>query len=355
MSLFFLAFVHCWKSKEFAIYGSILSLPLLTLIFSITVISSVNFFVNGFWGTTFFASGSFPRMAKMVYSVSWLDSQQLPPRLAISRAQIKDLYNYSPTLKKNQKSIEKALDMFSPTVNGEVENGWIFWSMLYWTNQDPLQAKTFFNSLTEELEVAAEEGKFKRRPVMPSALMAPWKPSASPSIQAAFVKSWKLLLTQSNDSIYLGKSSEEMTDVRYLENFTGSKFEHVSDKRCGMDRHQKRAIKILKKVDFLYQKTAIFLNILGIAGFIVILIKLFSSRKNVEIDLLKTIFFLLGIIASCTVLIVGISYTDATGFFAVCPPYLAGGYPIILVFDMLSFFIAWNIVANLLKRRTNVS
>ena len=88
---------------------------------------------------------------------------------------------------------------------------------------------------------------------------------------------------------------------------------------------------------------------------IVILIKLFSSRKNVEIDLLKTIFFLLGIIASCTVLIVGISYTDATGFFAVCPPYLAGGYPIILVFDMLSFFIAWNIVANLLKRRTNVS
>lgn len=351
VSLFFLAFAYCWKSKEFAIRSSIFSLPLLTLIFSITVISSVNFFVNFFWGTTFFASGSCSRMVKMIYSINWPDSQQLPPRLAISRAQIKDLYNYSPTLKKNQENIKKSLDIFSRTgVNGEVENGGIFWSMLLWTNHNPAEAKIFFNSVTEELAAAVEAGKLKKRPVMPSALMAPWKPSAYPGFQAAFVKSWKHLLTQYNHPIYLGKSSEEITGVRYLENFIGRKFEHVSDIKCGMDRHQKRAIKILKRVDLLYQKIATLLNILGIAGFIVIVVKLFLSWKNMEIDLLKTIFFLLGIIASCTVLIIGISYTDATGFDAVHPCYLAGGYPIILVFDMLSFFIAWNIVADLLKK-----
>ena len=72
-----------------------------------------------------------------------------------------------------------------------------------------------------------------------------------------------------------------------------------------------------------------------------------------DIPLLKTLFFLLGCAVACFVLTVGIAYTDATGFPAVNAPYLAGGYPLVWVFNLTAFFAGLTIVIDRVRRRKN--
>ena len=352
VSLVFLVYSFSFKSKSYLVRGGILSLPLFFLALSIAVISVLNLERNGFCGTTFFMTGSFPRMVKNIYRISWSDSSQLPPRVAVSRKQIRDLYNYSPSMMKKRDVIEKQLDIFSsPQGNGEVENGWIFWSMLKWADQDTLKAKDFFNTVSDELEQAVAEGKLQTRSVMPSALMAPWKESAYPDFLRAVVNSWSRLLKSDKMYIYRGRSSEPLQGVRYLEDFTGRKFEHVSDIPNSIVLWQQFAIKVLDKVSGWYPKTAMVWNVLGLLGFLTIFVKICSPQAY-DIKLAKTIFFLLGIAAACFVLTLGIAYTHATGFHAVDPAYLAGGYPMVYVFNLTAFFAALDIVIKFFRSKS---
>ena len=140
-------------------------------------------------------------------------------------------------------------------------------------------------------------------------------------------------------------SSDVMYGIRFLEVFTGTKFPHTTDLPCNTIYYRAKAVKILNVFIFIYQKIAVVLNFLGLAGFLVILIKAIYSRN---IQLFQTAVFLFGIFLSCILLIVGVAYTHATGFEAVFPCYLAGGYPIVMVFNLTAFFAAWNILADVL-------
>ena len=351
VSLIFLLYVFKLKSKAYLIHGTVLALPLIVLFISIEIISALNWHYNGFWGTTFFASGSFPRMVKTVYSINWHDSAQLPPRLAISRRQIQDLYNYSPTMSKKREKIEHTLKVL-PRVNGEVENGHIFWAMLGWVDGRAKDAKKDFAAIADELDAAIAAGKLQTRPTMPSALMAPWKASAYQRFQEAFIESWEMILKNHKLGLYYGPSHEPVRGVRYLEDFTGSKFDHASDELSHLCYYRNMSLRILRKVQMFYEKISIPFAVLGALGFMVILIKLFAVRGK-DIPLLKTLFFLLGCAAACFVLTVGIAYTDATGFPAVNAPYLAGGYPLVWVFNLTAFFAGLTIVIDRVRRRKN--
>lgn len=353
MSCFFLLFIVSWKNREYWIKGSILLLPLIFLLITVEIISAMNYLHNGFWGTTIFTAGSFPRMVRSVYRIRWPDSEQLPPRLAVSRRQMYSLYQFSPTMAAKQKHIERQLDQWStgsppPNPGKEVENGWIFWAMLYWADErQACKAILFYDAVARELNSAVDQGKLKTRPTMPSALMAPWKPSAFPSFIKAFRKSWNRILKNQKLHIANAASSDVLQGIRYLEDFTGTKFPHTSDFSCNIKYYQAKVVKILNVFIFIYQKMSVVINILGWAGFLVILISAVYSRN---IQLFQTVVFLLGLFLSCTLLVIGVAYTHATGFDAVHPCYLAGGYPIILVFDLVALFSAWNVLADLYSR-----
>ena len=344
VSLISLLYIFKLKSKAYLIHGTILALPLIVLFISIEIISALNWHYNGFWGTTFFVSGSFPRMVKTVYSINWQDSAQLPPRLAISRRQIRTLYNYSPTMNKNRNEVERWLNIMHK-VNGEVENGHIFWAMLYWVKGKAKEAEKGFAAIADELETAIGEGKLQTRPTMPSALMAPWKPSAYPYFWKALGKSWVMLLKSDQYYFYDGPSYEPVRGIRYLEDFTGSKFDHTSDELSHLCHYKKMSLRILRKVQTFYEKISIPFAVLGVLGFLVIVIKLWAIHGR-DMQLWGTLFFLLGCAAACFVLTVGIAYTDATGFSAVNAPYLAGGYPLVWVFNLTAFLVGLGIVIN---------
>lgn len=358
VGMFAVSFFSLWyavspKKREFWLKGIILLLPLLFLLVTVEIISAMNYCHNGFWGTTIFTDGPFPRMVRSIYQIRWPDSDQLSPRLAISRKQLRSLYQFSPTLAAKRKNIEQSLDHWStgcpkPGPEKEVENGWIFWSMLLWPNEEQtVNANRFYAAVADELNSAVAAGDLKTRRTMPSALMAPWKPSALPVFEKAFWEAWDVVLNHQKIHLYNSSSREPIHGIRYLEDFSGKKIAHVSDLPSSIKVSTDSAVEILNSLIDWYKSSAAVINILGLAGFLVILIRVIYSP---DIQLLKTVIFLIAIAASCTLLIAGVAYTHATSIYALHPAYLAGCYPIIPVFCLTAFFCALNILIGIWPR-----
>ena len=163
-----------------------------------------------------------------------------------------------------------------------------------------------------------------------------------PVFKESLFKCWKRIRKIKKITLWDSTSSDNLQGIRYLENFSGTKFKHQEDLPCNIDWYEGISLDILKFFIRIYRNSAPVFNVLGWVGFLVILIKAFYC---LDIQLFKVLVFMIGILAACALLIVGVAYTHAPGFDAIHPCYLAGGYPISLVFNLTALFVAWNILA----------
>lgn len=342
-SVFFLFFHFSWKNRSFWFRVLSLLTPLLWLVLTIEIISAFNYFNHGFWGTTFFQCRHFRRMVQVIYSIDLPEQDGLPAavrsRIAVKRRVMRELYPHSPTLNRFKQNIEKNLDQWSQWQNSsykakhpdyrEVENGWIFWSMLQWFPGSVKDYRKYCRKTAREINTAIRQGHFKTRPVMPSALMAPWNDAAYPILMNSMTKILKQTLTNQGFYMVKGPSSDNLHGLRYMENFSGKKFPHANDLRTPCQNFQEKAVHLADWIIKIYERLSIPILIWGGIGFIVLIVE---TIRHPQEKFFQILIFLLGLIATYFVLVFGVAYTDTTGFDAIRTGYLAGCYPLIMIF-----------------------
>lgn len=170
-----------FRKKDMLVRIILILLPLLCMTGTGKAIGFLN---QHYYGTSVvneLNSGSFAEMMKTIYSVE--DSKELK-QISVSRAKLKELYKYSPTLE----DIQDEMDIQFAAWCGdeeysriwEVEDGWFFWILRdamsdagYYESTETMT--TFCEAVTAELQQAMKAGNLRERPTMPSAMMSPWR------------------------------------------------------------------------------------------------------------------------------------------------------------------------------------
>lgn len=172
-----------WKAKRIDMLYRILLilLPILCMAGTGKVISFLN---QHYYGTAVINElndGAFAKMMKTIYSVE--DEMELE-QTSVSRAKLEKLYENSPTLSGIRKEMDVQLAAWCGDEEyskvWEVKDGWFFWILRdamsdagYY--ESPETMEDFCNRVTEELKKAIDDSKLETRPVMPSAMMSPWR------------------------------------------------------------------------------------------------------------------------------------------------------------------------------------
>lgn len=187
--IFLQAFTHgffhnvtCQKRIRYII---ILLLPFLALPACRLPITLINGVVYNSWTDNELTHGSFPKAIKALYAI---DMEEPAPYTSISRKKVEKVYEISPTLASIQDSLDAVMDLYAAQSgrieenkkDGNVENGWFFWALrdavqLEGYYADGQTANKFYQAVYDEIETAFKNGKLKRQPTMPSALMPPWQ------------------------------------------------------------------------------------------------------------------------------------------------------------------------------------
>lgn len=101
-----------------------------------------------------------------------IESEDAQNKISLSRRQLRELYEISPTLASVKKDIEKQMQTYSEfdthPEDGEVEIGWAGWALLEAFSQADVyesgeKANAFYKNVYEELETAFADGRLKRR------------------------------------------------------------------------------------------------------------------------------------------------------------------------------------------------
>lgn len=146
-------------------------------------ISAVNRLHYGVFLVNELNQGEFPRMIKAIYTAA-PEADDPSGYISVQRKEMERLYEASPTLASIRPELEKSMDSWGAfgrlPEDGEVENGWFFWSVRsaladagYFT--DASKCQQFCGKAADELEEAFRRRLLPKRAVMPSALMAPWQ------------------------------------------------------------------------------------------------------------------------------------------------------------------------------------
>ena len=107
-----------------------------------------------------------------MYDLSHIKSDDVQDKISLSRQQLRELYEISPTLAGVEKYVEKQMQTYSEfdthPEDGEVEAGWSGWALLEGFSKAGVyesceSANAFYKSVHEELEAAFADGRLERR------------------------------------------------------------------------------------------------------------------------------------------------------------------------------------------------
>lgn len=348
------------ESKAIKIKKSLVVVsPMVILLASILIISSINYAVYGTFVTTELNAGSFPDAMKALYAIDQEgDDLLLNDRISIPANNISKAYEVSPTLKSIQPELDEALNSWGKTADshqndGQLENGWFFWAFRMAAGQagyydTPAHANSFYEKVAEEINTAFKDGRLNKRWTMPSALMGPWRQGYGERLVTTGAEAILYVSTFDGVSTELMDSPDDGTGaLRYFEVTTGNLavskdlgntsliFGNASAKLCNI-------------ITTIYQKCGLILGILSLIAYVFLTIRFIRKRGEEE----TTGFWLTttGILASMLVLILGVSYNEIASCPSINYMYLSGAYPLYIAFVSIS--IGWG-VNTLLNNRTN--
>ncbi len=164
------------KIKQVFIY----CIPFVILFGVQTIISCINAHQYGVYTTNELNNSYFPDVVKTIYSI---DNKEEKTNISVTRAKMRKLYSVSKTLKKYEPFIEQSLDLWAlskQSSDQEVADGWFFWALrdgiAYGGGYKSAESvNKEYQAINQELQEAITKGELDTQPVMPSALMSPWR------------------------------------------------------------------------------------------------------------------------------------------------------------------------------------
>ena len=288
--------------------------------------------------------GEFPCAMRAIYAVK-MDEEE-PLCVAASRAKIRMLYAYSPTLAGMQEELEDRLDEWAQyvryeenRVSGEVENGWFFWCLRdaaqmagHFTSLEASQV--FWKQIADELEVAMDSGALARRATMPSALMSPWVEGTGQRLVSALLQ-----IPDFVASFDGAQGSMVFSDGR--QGKWVNRFEEITGNNavCWNDESfydaAVSAMDTQNAIAGVYQRVWPVISWAGRLCAVALLV-LLILRRNHDPALRETVWMLAGLAGALLVLYGGVAYNHAESCNSIITLYLSAAYPIVLLFDLLA-------------------
>jgi hypothetical protein len=317
-------------------------IPVMILIVSTIIISSINYAHYGVYTSNELNKSNFTNAIKLIYSVA---ANEEVERAAVPRSTISKIYEVSPTLNTIKEELESSLDRWSwyekDAKVRQVEDGFFFWALReavanagYYENA--VKANDFYENLAKELEVGFESGELNRRSTMPSALMSPWRDGYWEELPIAFFRTinyvvrFEAIKTSMTDSIDDGKNGillfEEMTN-----NSARIKGEPIS---LGVQVR----LALLNGITGIYQIIGFIAFVAAILAYGLISIFIFIKKLRNKYGLMDCWLVLSALLFSACVLAGGVAYTDISAYVAISYWYLAGAYPLIIAFNAIVLY-----------------
>ena len=279
--------------------------------------------------------GTFSDTLKTIYAVP---NRTGIPYVSVSREKLERLYQVSPSLKSIQPGLEEAL-AFYDTVDrggedGETEDGWFFWALRRAafnagkTVTLP-QSQLFWKRMQEEIQAALEdpESGMQKQPVLPSALLSPFRPVYLRELPIAFVKAVSYIVSYQEVAALWGPSGKESREsVELFQTVTGDRAADQDSQKNPEGKLPPQA-KWIEGLLQIYRLVNPIAAVAAILCFFLLLARSVSTRSREHIPCLLTVA---GLLLSAVVFLLGVSYTEIIAFPAISYFYLSGAYPLML-------------------------
>jgi hypothetical protein len=332
-------------------------IPVMLLILSTIIISSINYSHYGIYTTNELNKSNFTNAIKLIYSVT---ANEEVERASVPRSTITKIYEISPSLNAIKEELESSLDRWSwyekDAKVRQVEDGFFFWALReavsnagYYENA--VKANEFYKNVAEELEAGFESGELKRRQTMPSALMSPWRDGYWEELPTAFLKtityvvSFEAIKTSMTDSIDDGKDGillfEEITN-----NPARIKGEPIP---LGVQIR----LALLNGITGIYQIIGFFAFIAATLVYGLITVFILMKKMRDKYELMDCWLVLSALLFSVFVLAGGVAYTDISAYVAISYWYLAGAYPLIIAFNVIALYKITEVLVKMIYVKKN--
>lgn len=330
------------RLKDKLTKGAIVGLPVAILILSTVLIASINYAYYGIYTTNELNDSHYTKTIQLIYSVEAIEAVH---NVSVPRSSMEKIYEAVPSLNEIRDEIDASMDHWSwydqDVAVREVEDGWFFWSIReavansgYY--RDAQTANNFYKQVNKELEEAFETGQLERRKTMPSALMSPWRDEYWEELPKAFlvtlhyVAGYEKLETSVLESIEDGRNG-----MRLFERMTNNLALYPGEEIKWNDQLR---IEILNVIQSFYQLVGVLIFLLAGFGYAIITLLLFQKKWRNQYNLLDFWLVLTGLLFSAFVLIGGVAYTEISAYVAISYWYLAGAYPLIASFNVISIY-----------------
>lgn len=330
------------SKKEKVKKGLIVSLPIVILICTTVLISTINYGVYGIYTTNELNDSNYTKTIKLIYSV---EATEAVHNVSVPRSSMEKIYAATPSLNAIRDEIDASMDRWSwydqAAPVREVEDGWFFWSIReavansgYY--RDAQTADNFYGQVNAELEEAFESGQLQYRTTMPSALMSPWRGEYWEELPKAFlvtlhyVVGYEALETSVLDSIDDGRNG-----LRLFERVTNNLAQYPGEETKWNDQLR---INMLNLIQSFYQLVGVLIFILAGLAYGMMTVLLFFKKIREKYKLVDFWLVLTGFLFSAFILMIGVSYTEISAYVAISYWYLAGAYPLIAAFNVISIY-----------------
>ncbi len=205
-----------------------LLIPIIIFLCGNTLISSLNYAYYGVFARSDLTKGAFSEMITAIKSV---EPEEDIPFVPVPRSTVEKLYDVSPSFCELKKYIDQnygaGWDATDGTVDGQIKYGWFFWSLRscmqqagYFDSYQEMQE--FCTRITDEIQSAIDSGKIEKRkePIMPSALMSPWRDEYFKELPNAFAETYTTVVGLKNCSVATPESSGSMSRIEEFEFLT---------------------------------------------------------------------------------------------------------------------------------------
>ncbi len=205
-------------------------IPLIFLLGISALISFINYQHYGVYYSNELNGSNFASAMKNIYAV---DTDDILDYCSVPKSTLDKLYIVSPTLAGIKKELDASYSLWDKNDNhpgdGNVEDGWFFWALRDGVSyagyyESPHKANVFYEKVCSEIALAFSEGKLKKRAVMPSALMPPWRNNFAQKLPVTVGKA--IFFVVSYDTVKTGPAvsiTDGAEGIRLFENITNNR------------------------------------------------------------------------------------------------------------------------------------
>lgn len=357
ITVFSIIFKKGITAKEKTIKCLVTTLPIILLFLSTLVISGINNTYYGVFTTNELNNSSFTRAIQLIYSVQ---AEEDIENVSVPRSTMKKLYKVSPTLNEIKIDIDKSMDQWSWYEDNlevrEVEDGWFVWSLReavasagYYKSAQMSEA--FYEKVSSEIESGFSSGKLTSRPTMPFTLMSPWRTEYWQELPRAIMVTIHYIAGyEAIETTVLESMDDGSSGIRLFEKLTNNLARYPGENVKWNDQVR---VDILNAITFVYQFFGVFAFLLAMLSYGVISILILKKKWRKKFQVLDSWLILSALLGSVFVLSMGVAYTDISAYVAISYWYLAGAYPLIIVFIIISMIKGWEIGLDLLMNLKN--